>query len=231
MQDLADELTRLGTATLSWYLNRQGIWRGWMKGPKPLVARQKMAGPAFTVGFVPAREDLATPDSYKVPGALREAWEKVQPGQVVVCDGRGDGQMGIIGDMYATRLKVRGAAGFVTDTPVRDAVGIVALDWPCFCTGSAAPASIHALHYVDHGRIIACGGVAIVPGDWIVGDDDGVIVVPQQLVHKVAQEAATTPVREAYTQERLKRGDSLIGLYPPSEETLKDFEAWRKTKG
>ena len=227
MSSLADELVHLGTATLTWHLNRNGIWRSWMRGVRPLTPGMAFAGPAFTVSFVPAREDLATAESYKGPDALREAWEQVAPGQVVVCDGRGDQSMGIIGDMYATRLMVRGAAAFVTDTPVRDAKGIAALNWPLFCSGGAAPASIHGLHYTDHGRVIGCGGVAVVPGDWIVGDDDGVVVVPQALAAQVAQEAADTPLREAYTQARLKAGDRLTGLYPPSDETLAAFQTWK----
>jgi len=226
--EIADALLTAGTASVTWQLNRRGLWRTWMKGPQPLRHGMRFAGPAFTVRFVPAREDLATAESYRVAGALRDAFEAVPEGAVVVCDGRGCQDMGIIGEMYATRLKVRGAAGFVTDTPVRDAEGIRLVGLPLFCTGASAPASIHGLHYADHGLPIGCGGVAVAADDLIVADGDGVVVVPLGIAAEVASAALEQAAKEPFIQDRLKEGRALPGTYPPGEELLAEYEAWRK---
>lgn len=226
--EIADALKAAGAATVTWQLNRRGVWRCWMKGPMPLSGHPRAAGPAFTLAFVPAREDLATAESYRVEGALRDSLEAVPEGAMVVCDGRGSTACGIIGDMYGTRLHKRGAAGFVSDTPVRDGEGVALTGLPVWCTGVSAPASIHDLHFTGHGLTIGCGGVCVVPGDFLVADGDGVVVVPRDIAAEVAEAAVVQAEREPFILEKLKEGRVLQGLYPPGEEIQAEYEAWRK---
>ncbi len=230
-QEIAAALLAAGTATVTWQLNRRGLWRCWLQGVTPLAPSYRCAGPAFTLRFTPAREDLATAESYQAPGSLREALEAVPAGAVVVADGRGCQSMGMIGDMYATRLQVLGAAGFVTDTPVRDGEGLRAVGLPVFSCGLAAPASIHGLHYLDHGLAIGCGGVTVVPGDIMVCDGDGAIVVPRAVAAEVAEAALEQAAKEPFILEKLREGRGLVGTYPPGEALQAEYEAWKRDKG
>ena len=228
--DIAEALKAAGSATVTWQLNRKGIWKSWMRGPKPLAGHPRACGPAFTLSFVPAREDLATPESYRGTGALRDSFEQVPEGAVVVCDGRGCQDMGIIGDMYGTRLFKRGAVGFVTDTPVRDGEGVALTGLQVWCTGTSSPASIHGLHFTGQQQVIGCGGVAVVPGDFIVADGDGVVVVPRAVAAEVATISVGKAEREPYILSQLKEGRPLHGLYPPGEELEAEYQAWKNRR-
>lgn len=228
--DIAQALLAAGTATVTWQLNRRGLWRCWLQGVAPLFPGWRCAGPAATLRFSPAREDLATAESYQAPGSLREALEATPAGAVVVADGRGCRSMGLIGDMYATRLKVLGAAGFVTDTPVRDGEGLRAVGLPVFSAGLAAPASIHGLHYLDHGLPIGCGEVTVVPGDLMVCDGDGAIVVPRAIAGEVAEAALEQAAKEPFILELLQSGRGLVGTYPPDDSTTAEYAAWKARK-
>jgi len=229
--DIAEALKAAGSATVTWQLNRKGVWKSWMRGPKPLSGHPRACGPAFTLAFVPAREDLATPESYRVEGALRDSFEAVPEGAMVVCDGRGCQDMGIIGDMYGTRIFKRGAAGFVTDTPVRDGEGVALTGLAVWCTGSSSPASIHGLHFTGQQQVIGCGGVAVVPGDFIVADGDGIVVVPRAIAAEVASIAVAKAEREPYILSQLKEGRALYGLYPPDEALEAEYQAWKQSRG
>jgi len=229
--DIAEALKAAGSAAVTSVLNRKGIWRSWMKGPKPLAGHPRACGPAFTLSFVPAREDLATPQSYTAAGALRDSLEQVPEGAMVVCDGRGCQDMGIIGDMYGTRLFKRGAAGFVTDTPVRDGEGVALTGLSVWCTGVSSPASIHGIHFTAQQQVIGCGGVAVVPGDFIVADSDGVVVVPRAIAAEIAASAVGKAEREPYILSQLKEGRALYGLYPPDEALEAEYQAWKQGRG
>ncbi|HEU4825994.1 MAG TPA: ribonuclease activity regulator RraA, partial [Dongiaceae bacterium] len=180
---LLSALSQITTATITTVLLKKGIRRVWMKGPRPLREGQpRIAGRAFTLRFVPAREDLATPASWSSPRSTRAAIEEMPDGCIAVIDAMGVTEAGVFGDILAQRMKLRGVAGLVTDGVMRDKHGILGTNLPVWCAGVAAPASVNQLTFVGWNEPIACGGCAIFPGDVIVADDDGAVVIPQALV-------------------------------------------------
>ena len=220
------------TATLTTQLFRRGFRNAFMQGVRPLASYGvNMIGPAFTLRYIPAREDI---DSYGVkpdPNLLqREAIDSVPEGHVIVMDCRRDARAASAGDVYATRLKVRGVAGLVSDGGLRDSAAIARMELPVFCAGPSAPSNRILHHAVDCNLPIGCGGVAVYPGDIIVGDADGVAVIPRDVVDEVAADAAEQERLEAYIQQRVARGEALQGLYPVNERTRAEFAAWLTTK-
>ena len=165
-------------------LLKRGIKSIWMHGPKPLSqSQERIAGPAYTLRFIPGREDLNGPDSLKRTDlAQRRAIEECPPDYILVVDALGREDGAAIGDILATRLQVRGVAGLVSDANVRDADGVMASGLPVWCPGAAAPASVANLSDGELEVPIGCGGVAVIPGDWIIADNDGVVVVPKAIV-------------------------------------------------
>lgn len=225
--DLGARLARISTATLTMVLLKRGIRRAWLRGPMPLLPdAPRVAGPAFTVRFVPGREDLATPESYARPGSFRDAIEACPTGHIMVIDGCGTREAATLGDILIARLKVRGAAAAVTDAPVRDVAEIRKVGLPVFAAGAAAPPSIGALAYAGYGALVGCGGVAVAPGDFAVGDADGVVVVPRALAADVAAAGAEQERFERFVQSRVKQGRPVVGLYPPNEAALEDYRRW-----
>ncbi|MFQ5985632.1 MAG: ribonuclease activity regulator RraA, partial [Alphaproteobacteria bacterium] len=181
-------LGRASTATLTTQLLKRGFRNTFLTGIKPLhPAAARFVGAAFTLRTIPAREDLDRFDSLVDPDhPQRKAIETIGPGQVLVIDCRGETGAGALGGILATRLKVRGAAAVVTDGGVRDAEEIERLGLPVFCAGPAALPSLTLHHAVEVQTPIACGGVAVYPGDLLVGDADGVVVIPRDLAAEVA---------------------------------------------
>ncbi len=224
---------QISTATLTMQLLKRGIRQVWMVGPKPLTDRQeRMAGPAYTLRFIPGREDLSGPEILKRTDlAQRRAIEECPPGHVLVVDCLGLADGAAIGDILATRLHVRGVAGLVSDACVRDADGVVASQLPVWSPGAAAPASVASLSDGDLNVPIGCGGVAVIPGDWIVADNDGVVVVPQALAQEVAEGGLEQELHEQFILQQVKDGAGIPGTYPPNEENLAKYQEWKAKRG
>jgi regulator of RNase E activity RraA len=229
-QALFDTLRHVTTATITTVLIKKGIRRAWMSGPKPLQGGKRIVGPAFTLRFVPAREDLATPESWGKPISTRAAIEDMPEGCIVVADAMGVTGAGIFGDILTMRMVRRGVTALVTDGAVRDRAGVLASGLPVWCAGVAAPASVVGLTFVGWQEPIGCGGCAIFPGDVIVADDDGAVVIPQNLVEFVATEGAEHELMEGWIVGEVDKGVKLPGLYPMNEETKARYDAWRKQR-
>jgi regulator of RNase E activity RraA len=228
---LFDILRKVTTATVTTMLLKKGIRRCWMSGPKPLLPKgERVVGRAFTLRFVPVREDLATPESWGNPISTRAAVEEMPEGAIAVADAMGVPSAGIFGDILCARMKKRYVAALVTDGVVRDRNGVLASALPVWCAGTAAPASVNGLTFVGWQQPIGCGGCAIFPGDVIVADDDGAIVIPQALLEFAAHEGAEHELYESWVFNEVENGVRLPGLYPPSEETKDRYVAWRKSR-
>jgi regulator of RNase E activity RraA len=202
-----------------------------MNGPMPLAGEgRRIVGPAFTMRFIPVREDLATPESWAKPVSTRGAIEEMPEGCIAVADAMGVDSAGIFGDILTMRMMRRGVAALVTDGVVRDRAGVLASNLPVWCGGVAAPASVNGLTFVGWQEPIGCGGCAIFPGDVIVCDDDGAVVIPQDLVEFVASEGEEHERMETFIVSEVERGVKLPGLYPMNEETKARYEAWKKRR-
>ena len=222
-------LQEISTATLTTVLLKKGLRNIWLRGTKPLRPDQKrVVGRAFTLRFVPAREDLATPESWASPRSTRAAIESMPAGCVAVVDALGVTDAGIFGDILCARMQKRGVAALVTDGVVRDLVGVLGTGLPVWCNGAAAPASVAGLTFVNWQEPIACGGVAVFPDDVIVVDSDGAVVIPQAMLDDVIGVAAEQERFEAWVVREVEAGVPLPGLYPPNAETKARYEATRK---
>jgi regulator of RNase E activity RraA len=227
--DLDEALRAITTATITTILLKKGIRRCWMKGPQPLnPGGKRLVGPAFTLRFVPVREDLATPESWAKPISTRGAIEAMPAGCIAVADAMGVASAGIFGDILAMRMAKRAVTALVTDGAVRDKAGVLASGLPVWCAAVAAPASVNGLTFVGWQEPIACGGCAIFPGDVIVCDDDGAVVIPQNLVEFVAEEGAEHERMESWILGEVERGAKLPGLYPMNDEIRARYEASKK---
>ena len=232
-QDLKPEtrerLATVSVSTLTTCLFKRGFRNQTLNGITPInAASARMVGPAFTLRFIPAREDLDTMAEYaKESHVQRRAIEECPEGQVLVMDARGDTGAACAGDIMAGRLKARGVAGAVTDGGFRDVTDIEALDYPVYHAQTSLPPSPVRLHPADLNLPIGCAGVAVYPGDIVVGDAEGVIVVPAQLADEVAEEAVEMTGYETFAAAKVAEGRSIYGLYPPTEEIRKEYEEWR----
>jgi regulator of RNase E activity RraA len=226
-----ETLRHITTATITTVLLKKGIRRCWMNGPMPLVqGGKRLVGAAFTLRFVPAREDLATPESWGKPISTRAAIEDMPEGCIAVADAVGVTTAGIFGDILVMRMAKRGATALITDGAVRDKAGCLATGLPIWCAGAAAPASVNGLTFVGWQEPIGCGGCAIFPGDVIVADDDGAVVIPQDLVDFVAREGEEHERMETWIVAEVEKGAKLPGLYPMNEETKARYEAWKRSR-
>lgn len=224
-----ESLRGVSTATLTTVLLKKGLRKTWIRSAKPLTGSQKrVAGPAFTLRFVPAREDLATPESWSSPRSTRAAIEDMPAGCIAVVDAMGIAEAGIFGDILCERMKYRNVAALVTDGAVRDAAGVLATKLPVWCQGVAAPPSVAGLTFVDWQTPVGCGGVAVYPGDVVVADDDGAVVIPKAMVAEVCALAMEQEALEAWIVAEVKRGVPLPGLYPPNAETKERYAKYRK---
>lgn len=226
-EDILDVFRSASTASLCTQLYKRGIRNNYIQGVLPLGSGEKrMVGQAFTLRYIPAREDLNQLEVFKDPEhPQRLAVETVPPGQVLVMDCRRNANAASAGSILAKRLEMRGCAGIVTDGGLRDAANIASLDMPSFCAKPSAPTNLTLHQAIDINVPIGCGGAPVFPGDLMVGDGDGVVVVPLDLVAELAEELPKMESFEAYVYDRVSKGDSIIGLYPPNEETLKKYQA------
>ena len=226
-----DALSGVTTATLTTLLLKKGLRSVWMRGTRPLQPGQpRVVGRAFTLRFVPAREDLATPESWSSPRSTRAAIEAMPEGCVAVVGAMGCTDAGIFGDILCARIAKRGVAGLVTDGVVRDGDGVLATGLPVWCQGIAAPPSVAGLIFVGWQEPVGCGGVAVFPDDLVVADGDGAVVIPSALVAEMATVGPEQERLEAWIMDQVEGGAPLPGLYPPNDETRARYEAWRSAR-
>jgi regulator of RNase E activity RraA len=231
---LSDEtrslLAQLSTATLTSQLMARGLRNTFMQGVRRLTTGgPSMVGEAFTLRYIPSREDIDVSAVFEdCNHPQRKAVETVPPGHVMVIDCRQDNRAAGAGSILVTRMMVRGAAGVVTDGGLRDSPTIAELDFPVYCAGPAAPSNITRHHAVDINVPIGCGEVPVYPGDIIVGDREGVVVIPRHLADQVARDGYEQSLMEDFVTERVMAGESIFGLYPANAEGLERFKAWRQ---
>jgi regulator of RNase E activity RraA len=225
-----ERLRLVSTATLTTQLFKRGLRNAFMQGVRPLGRYGgNLVGPAFNLRNIPAREDVDTVSALSNPEhPQRRAIEIIPEGHVLVIDCRGDPRAACAGQILVTRMMKRGAAGLVGDGGIRDAgpIGEMA-QFPVFCAGPSAPLNLARHHAVESDVPIGCGGVAVYPGDIIVGDRDGVAVVPRAMADEVARDAAEQEELEEFLLARVVDGAALPGTYPPNEATRAAFEDWR----
>ncbi|MGE0800147.1 MAG: ribonuclease activity regulator RraA [Lautropia sp.] len=225
---IAAALAGITTATLTTVLLKKGLRNVWIRGAAPLTpGLPRRIGRAFTLRFVPAREDLATPASWASPISTRAAIEAMPAGAIAVVDAMGITDAGIFGDILCARMRRRGVAALVTDGVVRDVAGVLATELPVWCLGTAAPPSVAGLTFVDWQAPIGCGGVAVFPNDVIVADADGAVVIPQALVDDVVAAAVEQERLETWIMQQVENGAALPGLYPPNAENQARYAASR----
>jgi len=223
---VVDALSGVSTATLTTVLLKKGLRNTWMRGTRPLRPGQpRRVGRAFTLRFVPAREDLATPESWGSPVSTRAAIEAMPEGCIAVVDAMGVTDAGIFGDILCARMSKRGVAALVTDGVVRDGAGVAGTGLPVWCQGVAAPPSVAGLTFVGWQQPIACGGVAVFPDDAVVVDDDGAVLIPAALLAEVVAQAVEQERFEAWIMGEVEHGAALPGLYPPDAANRARYEA------
>lgn len=222
-------LAQVTTATLTTILLKKGLRNVWLRGARPLApGLPRLVGRAFTLRFVPAREDLATPESWSSPTSTRAAIEAMPAGCIAVVDAMGVGDAGIFGDILCARMQKCGVSALVTDGVVRDLEGVLGTGLPVWCAGAAAPPSVAGLTFVGWQEPVACGGVAVFPDDVIVLDGDGAVLIPAALVAEVIPLALEQERLEAWIMEEVAAGASLPGLYPPDAANRARYEATRR---
>ncbi|MXY16526.1 MAG: ribonuclease activity regulator RraA [Acidobacteria bacterium] len=228
--DVLDSLRRTSTATVSTQLLKRGLRTHYIEGVLPLnEAAAPFAAPAFTLRYIPAREDKAVPEVWADRTyPQRKAIETVPEGWALVIDSMGDTRAGSVGDILALRLAKRGVAALVTDGALRDTPVLAEMDFPVFCAGAAAPASVVALFAADLQCPIGCGGAAVFPGDIVVGDAEGIVIVPRHLAEEVARDGAEQERLERFVHARIEAGHSTFGTYPPDEATLAAYALWKE---
>ena len=234
--DTRAKLKTVSTATLATALFKRGLRNQMIQGAQPVGGTRRaesMVGEAFTLRYMPAREDLNTLAVFRDRGhPQRKAVEECPPGAVMVMDSRKDARAASAGGILVTRLMVRGAAGVVTDGGFRDSAEIAALDMPAYHTRPSAPTNLTLPQAIDINVPIGCGDAPVFPGDVIVGDADGVIVIPAEIADEIAAEAVEMTAYEDFVTERVQGGQSILGLYPPTDEgNLATFNEWRQQKG
>ena len=232
--DTLEMLAHVSVATLATALFKRGLRNQVIQDVRPVRPKgRNMVGPAFTLRYIPAREDRNTLDVFRNPEhPQRHAVETCPPGHVLVMDSRKDARAASAGDILVTRLMARGCAGVVTDGGFRDAMDIAMLDIPAYHSRPSSPTNLTLHEAIDINSPIACGDAAVFPGDIIVGDDDSVIVIPFHLADEIAAEATEMTAYEDFVKERVLAGETIVGLYPATrEENLSLFRDWRKTHG
>ncbi len=219
-------LKTISTATITTVLLKKGLRNVWLRGTRPLRPGQpRLVGPAFTLRFVPAREDLATPESWSAPISTRTAIEAMPEGCIAVVDAMGVTDAGIFGDILCARMVKRNVAALVTDGVVRDLEGVLGTGLPVWCNGASAPPSVAGLTFVNWGEPIACGGVAVFPNDIIVADQDGAVLIPQAQLDHILADGPEQERMEAWIVNEVNNGAVLPGLYPMNAETKARYAA------
>ncbi len=228
------KLMTVSTATLCTALFKRGLRNQFLQDVGPVSAKgRNMVGQAFTLRYIPAREDLNPMDVFRNPAhPQRAAVEACPPGHVLVMDSRKDPRAASAGGILVTRLMVRGVAGVVTDGGFRDSPEIAGLDIHAYHKRPSAPTNLTLHQALEFNVPIGCGDVAVWPGDVMVGDDEGVFVIPAHLADEIATEAVEMTAFEDFVTEEVRKGKSIIGLYPATNEQTKiDFQAWRTKRG
>jgi regulator of RNase E activity RraA len=221
-------LAGITTATLTTILLKKGLRNVWMRGTRPIRSGQgRRVGRAFTLRFVPAREDLATPESWSHPISTRGAIEAMPEDVMVVADAMGVTDAGIFGDILTARMVKRNVAGLITDGALRDMAGVLGTGLPVWCDGAAAPPSVAGLTFVAWQQPIGCGGVAVYPNDVVVADDDGAVLIPQALLAEVTEQGIEQERMEGWIMGEVEHGLPLPGLYPMNAETKARYLAWK----
>ncbi|MFI8606346.1 ribonuclease activity regulator RraA [Cellulophaga baltica] len=235
MVKLSDEtrekLTTVSTATVATILFKRGLKNQYIQGVVPLLkGKPNMVGAAYTLRYIPAREDLNPITIFQDPKhPQRVAVEECPPGSILVIDSRKDARAASAGSILATRLMVRGVAGIVTDGGFRDSAEIAALAMSSYHRTPSAPTNLTLHQAIAINDPIGCGDVAVFPGDILLGDDDGVMVIPEAIVDAVAEEAIQMTLFENFVLAKVQAGQQIIGLYPLTNETIRaEFEAWKK---
>ena len=228
---ITEALSAVSTATLTTILLKKGLRNVWMRGTRPLRPDQPpLVGRAFTLRFVPAREDLATPASWSSPRSTRAAIEDMPEGCIAVVGAMGVTDAGIFGDILCGRMRKRGVAALVTDGVVRDAAGVLGTGLPVWCQGVAAPPSVAGLTFVGWQEPIGCGGVAVFPDDVVVADADGAVLIPAALLDEIVATAPEQERLEGWIMQEVEHGAALPGLYPPNAENKARYEAAMRGK-
>jgi 5-oxopent-3-ene-1,2,5-tricarboxylate decarboxylase/2-hydroxyhepta-2,4-diene-1,7-dioate isomerase len=228
--DAEAALRQVSTATLTVQLTRRGIQSTFLTGLRPTRPDLRMVGYAHTLRYVAIRADVRE-SLQGTEDAQKRAIESVAAGDVLIMEARGEPGAGTIGDILAARALARGGAGIVTDGGVRDTPGVTELDIPTYYRTANASSLWNAHIPLDVDVPITCAGVLVMPGDVIVGDAEGVVVLPFKLAEEIAHAALEVEEREAFALERVKAGESFRGLYPLSEERRPDYENWKATRG
>ena len=229
-----EQLKSVSSATLCTALFKRGLRNQFIQDVHPLNARlPNMVGEAFTLRYIPAREDLNPITVFQDPShPQRRAVEECPPGAVFVIDSRKDPRAASAGSILVSRLMLRGVAGVVTDGGFRDSPEIAELPFPAYHNRPSAPTNLTLHQALDINVPIGCGDVAVWPGDVVVGDREGVVVIPAHMAEEIAAEAVEMTAFEDFVTEEVQKGRSILGLYPPTEQQAKDdFVAWRIAKG
>src|SRR3954451_22491084 len=222
-------LSRVSTGTITTVLLKKGLRNVWMRGSRPLRPGQsRLVGSAFTLRFVPAREDLATPESWSSPVSTRTAIEAMPAGCIAVVDAMGITDAGIFGDILCARIVNPGVSALITDGVVRDVEGVLGTNLPVWCDGFAAPPSVAGLTFVGWGEPIGCGGGAGFSNDIVGGDQDGAGLIPQASLDHVLAEGPEQERMEAWIVNEVNNGAALPGLYPMNAETKARYAATKK---
>jgi regulator of RNase E activity RraA len=231
-QETLDLLAKASTATITTQLFKRGFRNAFLNGVLPMnPASCRFVGEAVTLRSIPAREDLDREEVFRDPNhPQRKAIESVGPGQVLVLDCRGDLRAANGGGILVTRAMKRGAAGIVSDGAFRDSPEIARMPFPVFAAGRSATLSLAVHHAVDIDVPVGCAGVPIYPRDILVGDEEGVVVIPRHLAAEIAKPAADQEHMETFILEQVQQGAALPGTYPANEETLAKYRAWTESQ-
>jgi len=222
-------LETVSVASITTALFKRGLRNTFIRGLTLINAdAPRMVGEAFTLRYIPAREDLDGLDVFRdQTHPQRRAIEEIPPGRVLMIDSRQDASAASAGGILLHRLAVRGVAGAVTDGGFRDTPGIAQLAFPAYHRQPSAPTNLIKHHAIDIDVPIGCGGVPVYPGDVVVGDPEGVVVIPPRISAEVALECLEMERFEVFVQERVAKGRTILGLYPPDDETTAEYEKWR----
>jgi 5-oxopent-3-ene-1,2,5-tricarboxylate decarboxylase/2-hydroxyhepta-2,4-diene-1,7-dioate isomerase len=227
---LRDKLTRVPVAGLSAQLRKRGLNNVSIDGVRALTPGDKIVGTARTLRFVPNREDLFVSHGGGY-NAQKRAFDAVNDGEIIVIEARGELGSGTLGDILALRARSRGAVGVVTDGGVRDRDAVAEIGLPVFAA-TAHPAVLGRRHVPwDFDLTVACGGATVQPGDVVIGDSDGVIVIPPALAEEVVDEALAQEEQDAWVADQVAAGHPLDGLFPPNAEWKSKYEQWRMDQG
>ena len=226
--DAFAKLRTVSTATLTSQLANRGFTQMFLTGLSPLRPDIRMVGYAFTLRYIPTRPDLVDTLYDNTKNIQRIAVEAVEQDDVLVIDARGDVRAATLGNILATRIKARGAAGLVTDGALRDTPNFKNIELAAYIKAANATTSFEIHHPVEINVPIGCAGVAIMPGDIMVGDAEGVVVLPSQVAEEIAHDAYEQERMEEFIQDKIAKGASILGVYPPNDQTKAEYAEWRK---